>query len=71
MKELDDSLSSDDGSESFTRLQEKKKALTQSTTEAKRSALRLASIPPVFMAFCYFVLINYFRRKGGYKQVKI
>jgi len=72
MKELDDSLSNaDDNSESFTRLQEKKKALTQSTTQAKSSALRLASIPPVFMAFCYFVLINYFRKKGGYKQVKI
>ena len=71
MKKLDADLADDDGSESFQRLQEKRKALTRSTSEAKSNALKLASIPPIFMALCYFVLINYFRSKGGYKQVKL
>ena len=41
------------------------------TKEAKAQALRYAALPAVFMAFCYLLIMMWFRDKGGYKPREI
>ncbi len=36
-----------------------------------RAALKITAFIPLTMAFCYLILILYFKAKGGYKQVHI
>lgn len=36
---------------------------------AKRYALTVIAVVPFFMAICYFILLLYFKKRGGYKAV--
>ena len=43
--------------------------ITTIREDAKRHALTVIAVVPFFMAICYFILLLYFRKKGGYKAV--
>lgn len=46
-----------------------KKIITETQTDAKKSALETVAIFPVIMLVCYLLLIGYFALRGGYKPV--
>ena len=46
-------------------------SIDELTKEAKAVALRFAALPAVFMAFCYLLIILWFRSNGGYKPKEI
>ena len=48
-----------------------KEKLDGLTADAKAEALRFAALPAVVMAFCYLLIIFWFRDKGGYKPKEI
>ena len=39
--------------------------------QAKRHALTVVAVVPLVMAFCYFALLIYFKRRGGYRPVEL
>ena len=49
----------------------KKTVLDDLTKDAKAEALRFAALPAVLMAFCYLLIIFWFRDRGGYKPKEI
>jgi len=46
-----------------------KEILTDIQEAAKKNALRMVAYTPVFMMICWFLLMLYFKLKGGYKRV--
>ena len=45
--------------------------ITEVKNEANGYVLRSASVPALYMAFCYFALLIWFRQQGGYKPVEL
>lgn len=49
----------------------RKPLLTRTINQSKRKAFLVAAISPLFMALCYFLMVLYFRSKGGYRPVTL